>query len=300
MGKGVSTARVRGPQIGERTMLPVIAAVRRRQFLLAMLGGALAVPALARNALAASDMPAAASLGPLVNIPQTYNNCGPATVAEVLAYWGIARTQGQVQAALRVDGSIVGMTPYGVPSYARDLGLRTLIGVGGNAALIKHFVQNRLPVIVHQVVSLNDSTGHWRPVEAYDDTQGVFVTSDTYLGAGYRLAYDTFARLWAQRGYAFTVLYPAARQVAVSASLSAAGWQKAAAYRHDLVLLEANRLDASPASAPASAAAAYRYLAMAWDASQLARASDARAFLRQATRAGASPIEVRWISAEIA
>jgi uncharacterized protein len=281
-------------------MVRMTAVVRRRQFLLGLLGGTLAGPALARSALAAPAAPLAASIGPLINIPQTYNNCGPAAIAEVLAYWGISRTQWQVQTAVRVDGPIVGTTPYGVPSYARSLGLRTLMGAGGSPALIKRFVQNRLPVIVHQVVSLGDSTGHWRPVQAYDDTQGVFVTSDPYLGGGYQLSYDTFSRLWAERGNAFMLLYPASRQAAVSASTSTAGWQKAAAYKRDLTLLAANQLDPSPASAPASSAAAYRYLALAWDEAQLARAPEARAYLKQAANAGANPIEVRWISAEIA
>ena len=291
-------------------MLSLKLPIHRRQFLLGVLGGVVAGPILARDTLAgpvlAHDslaVPApssAASLGPLVNIPQTYNNCGPAAIAEVLAYWGIARTQGQVQAAVRVDGPIVGTTPYGVPAYARSVGLRALIGAGGNAALIKQFVQNHLPVIAHQVVSLGDDTGHWRPVQAYDDVHGVFVTSDPYLGAGYTLTYDTFARLWALRGNAFILLYPSTRQAAVTASIRAANWQKQAAYTRDLALLKSNQLDASPASAPVSSAAAYRYLAMAWDEAQLARAPEARAYLTQATRAGANPIEVRWIGAEIA
>ena len=58
---------------------------------------------------------AAASLGPLINIPQTWNNCGPTSVAEVLAYYGISRTQYQTKAVLRADGNPYGMAPYGVP-----------------------------------------------------------------------------------------------------------------------------------------------------------------------------------------
>jgi hypothetical protein len=191
------------------------------------------------------------------------------------------------------------MTFYGVPSYARGLGLRTLIGVGGSETLVKMLIANRFPVIAHQVISLADYTGHWRPVQAYDDAQGVFVTSDPYLGPNYRLSYSTFAQLWAQRDYAFIILYPASRQAALNATLSAAGWNKAAAFRQDLALLQAGQLDASPAAAPAATRSAYRLLAQAWDEAQLGQAAPARATLRQATRAGANPIEVRWINAEI-
>jgi hypothetical protein len=106
------------------------------------------------------------ALGPLVNIAQTWNNCGPASLAEVLAYWGISRTQGQIQAVLRVDGPTRGMTPYGVPGYARSLGMRALVGVDGTEALVKALISNGFPVIVSQQVSLTYRIGHYRPIEA--------------------------------------------------------------------------------------------------------------------------------------
>jgi hypothetical protein len=287
-------------------MKPVFASLNRQRFLLGALAAGLAplttmrdLPVGTHAASTGSAGKAAASLGPLINIPQTYNNCGPAAIAEVLAYWGITRTQAQTQAALRVDGPVVGMTPYGVPGYAGSLGLRALMGVGGTDGLLKTLIAQRFPVIVHDVVSLDDSTGHWRPVEAYDDAQGVFVTSDPLLGAGYQIAYGTFDRLWAERGYAFIVLYPAARQATLSAAVTAAGWNRAVAFRHNLALLATSQLDASPASAPAGSAGAYRALAMAWDEAQLGNRPAARAYLQHAVRAGANPVEVRWITQAI-
>ena len=247
----------------------------------------------------ASAAPAAASLGPLINIPQTWNNCGPAAIAEVLAYWGISRTQAQVQAVLRVEGPLIGMTPYGVPTFARSVGLRTLTGVGGTEAMVKGLIAAGLPVIVHQIVSLADTVGHWRPVEAFDDRQSIFTTSDPYLGPNHVIDYADFARMWAQRDYAFFVLYPASRRTALSAVLTTARWNKTAAYTKDLALLRAGQLDASPTGAPTSAAEGYRYLGMAWDAAQLGQASTARSYLKRAASAGANPIEMRWVSAAI-
>jgi hypothetical protein len=255
------------------------------------------------GALAASTViptRSAASLGPLINIPQTWNNCGPAAIAEVLAYWGIARTQAAVQSVLRVDGYSTGMTPYGVPAYARSVGLRTSMGVGGAEKLVKAMVANGFPIIVHQVVSLSDPVGHWRPVEAFDDRQGVFATSDPYLGADYRIGYGDFAAMWAQRGYAFMILYPASRQGVLNHILAASGWNKTAAFTRDLALLRAYQLDASPVDSPQSARSGYRYLGMAWDAAHLGQRAATNTYLDLATRAGANPIEVRWIRDQIA
>lgn len=275
----------------------------RRRFLIGTLASAMGPPAIAAvgpvlmggsPAIAANR--AMAAIGPLINIPQTWNNCGPASVAEVLAYWGIARTQSQAQAALRVDGPEAGMTPYGIPAYARSLGLRSRVGVGGTAMVIKALVAAGFPVVVHQVVSMTDPVGHWRPIEAFDDTQRVFTSSDPYLGPGHIISYADFATMWATRGNAFFVLYPASRQTALDDAVVAAGWNRKAAYARDLALLRSGRLDASPAGTPVSASAGYRYLGLAWDAAQLGQAASGRAYLRLATAAGTNPVEVRWIS----
>ena len=279
--------------------------VPRSAFLFRALAASLAplavleAPIRARAASQSNAALPAAHLGPLINIPQTWNNCGPAAVAEVLAYWGIARTQAQVQAILRVDGPSAGMTPYGVPAYARSLGLRTLSGAGGSVALVKGLIAGGFPVIVHQVVSLADLTGHWRPIEAYDDRQGVFVASDPYLGPDHAIGYGDFARIWALRGQAFVVLYPASHQAALSSIVARSGWDRAAAYVEDLALVRGGQLDASPAGTPGSASGGYRALAMAWDAAQLGRSSTARAYLGLATSGGANPIEAGWVAAAI-
>jgi uncharacterized protein len=280
--------------------------VSRGAFLLGAAAGGLGSFAGMRSDLlwahAAGTAPrirAAASLGPLINIPQTWNNCGPAAIAEVLSYWGISRTQAQVQAMLRVDGPSAGMTPYGVPAYARSVGLRALSGVGGTEILVKRLIGAGFPAIVHQVVSLSDLVGHWRPIEAYDDRQGMFTASDPYLGPNHLIGYADFAQMWALRGQAFVVLYPASHQAKLTAVLSASRWNKIAAYTQDMALLKAGRLDAAPAGTPASASDGYHYLGMAWDAAQLSRRATARSYLQSATSAGANPIEVRWVGALI-
>lgn len=238
-------------------------------------------------------------LGPLINIPQTWNNCGPASIAEVLAYWGINRSQAEVQAVLRVNGIGRGMSPYGVPGYAKSAGVQALVGVGGSEALIKELISNGFPVIVSQLVSLADPIGHYRPIEAYDDTQGIFTSSDPYLGPGHQITYADFATMWTHTGNGFIVLYPASRQAKLTAVLAAAKWSKTAAYGKDLARLKADRHDAAPLGASASLAHGYHYLAMAWDAAQLGDKKQAEAYVQKAVAGGSNPIEAGWVRAAI-
>ncbi len=257
--------------------------------------------AVSSRAVSAAVVPARAqgAVGPLINIPQTWNNCGPASIAEVLAYWGIDRTQDQVRVALRVNGIGRGMSPYGVPGYARSVGVRALVGVGGSETLIKDLISNGFPVIVSQLVSLADPIGHYRPVEAYDDRQSIFTSSDPYLGPGHEITYADFKTMWSRSGNGFIVLYPAARQARLGAVLGAAKWNKIAAYRHDLAQLKAGRRHSVGVGMPASLAKGYHYLGMAWDEAQLGLKKAAVAHLRMAVSGGANPIEVNWIRAAL-
>jgi hypothetical protein len=240
----------------------------------------------------------AASLGPLLNIPQTWNNCGPASVAEVLAYWGIMRTQYQTQAVLRADGNTHGMTPYGVPGYARGLGMRALLGVGGTATLVKSLISNGFPVIVSQWVSPSDHIGHYRPIEAYDDRVGVFVSSDPYLGPNHQMTYADFAQIWAIRHQSFIVLYPPAKQALLSAVLASAGWNLQRAYEQDLARPQPyptwGRQDGTRGGPNRM-----RDLARAWDEVELGQYAAARHLLQQAAQDGASPMAIGWIRQEI-
>lgn len=248
----------------------------------------------------AVNLPVRASLGPLEFISQTLNNCGPASVAEVLNYWGIYRTQGQVQAILRADGNPGGMVPYGVPSYMHSLGMDVVIGVGGTDEEMKALVAAGFPVIVNQWVSPENHYGHFRPIEAYDDARGGFVSSDPYLGPDHFISYADFDEIWNTNSRRFIVIYPPSRQAAVQATLAASGWDKATTYQADLTKQEQRQ---TPHTSVANAAfrnsdyrQGYGALNLAWDELQLGQFDAARASLKTAASGHANPVVVNWIA----
>jgi uncharacterized protein len=256
-------------------------------------------PAHPRVTVAPSS--AAGNVGYLPQIWQTYNNCGPASVAEVLAYWGIARTQYQVQLVLRADNSPSGMAPYGVPSYVRSVGLRALLGVAGTPRVLKALVSNGFPVIVNQWYSVADHTRHYRPIQAYDDRQGVFVSSDPAGGPGHAIAYPDFAAIWAVSNNRFIVLFPAAKALLLGAVLASAGWNKSQAYQRDLARSEARLRSGRvlPTTSGSRGLRYYTYLNIAWDEVELGQYAAARQELQQARAHGANPILVHWVAGEI-
>ncbi len=274
-------------------------------FVIVLLAGAqTALPgsaALARATSKAGPAPLrpSAALGPLENIPQTWNNCGPASVAEVLAYWGVYRTQWQVQSVIRADGNAHGTSPYGVPAYMRGLGMRALLGIAGNERLVKLLVANGFPVIVSQYVSLTDHVGHYRPIQAYDDAKGSFVSSDPYLGQGHVIGYSEFDAIWKSTNRRFMVLYSPGKQPLLNSVLRAAGWNRAAAYAGDLARSE-KLLAGKLQDTTGYGSSRNYYLSIGWDELELGRIRAARTDLALAKQHGANAVVLGWVSTEIA
>lgn len=176
----------------------------------------------------AAPLPQAKRIGPLPFISQTLNNCGPASIAEVLSYYGVQRSQAQVASVLRPDLPDYGMSLYGVPFYAESVGMKATGGIDGTAQLVKAFVANGLPVIVADMVSPTDHTRHFRPIDGYDDQAGYFIGSDPYLGPNHKISYADFDAIWTISTERWVVIYPPDKQPLVD-SIVRAYWSKSQA-----------------------------------------------------------------------
>lgn len=235
-----------------------------------------------------------ASVGTLETIIETLNNCGPASVASVLAYWHIFRTQAQVQAVVRADNSSWGMSPVDLPAYAQSLGMRALVGYGGTGKLVKLLIANGFPVITSQYVASTDPIRHYRPIEAYNDRTQTFVAADPYLGAGHSISYAEFNAIWAESDYRFQVIYPPSLQSRLNAVLKAAGWNKTQTFL-GAIRWEQAQMATSEFTVPGSWIWFNGYADVAFDNAQIGRYARANAALAAASRQGVSPVLINWV-----
>jgi len=235
-----------------------------------------------------------ASVGTLAYIPETLDNCGPAAISSVLAYWHVYRTQAQVQASVRADDSDFGMAPFDVPAYTRSLGLRAVVGPRGNQRMIKSFISNGIPVIVNQWVASDDAILHYRPVESYSDRTQTYVSADPYLGPGHVISFAEFRSIWQVRDRRFIVIFPPSKQALVNAILRRAGWNYQRAYKRDLAWF-APQLRSDDIDTPGTWLNYNGYVEAAWAADQAGEYRVAGSYLREATRAGESAILIHWI-----
>lgn len=240
----------------------------------------------------------AASLGPLETIIETLNNCGPAAVASVLAYWHIYLSQAQVQSVVRADNSYWGMSPVDLPAYARSLGMRALVGYGGSEKLIKLLVANGFPVIASQYVSSSDLIRHYRSIEAYNDRTQTFVSADPLLGVGHVISYSEFNAIWAESDYRFQVIYPASRQALLTAILRAAGWNKTRTFTQ-AIRWEEQQMATSDFQSAGSWIWSNGYVDVAFDQAQMGQFRKAQSTLAQAARQGVSSVMIGWVQNDI-
>jgi len=123
---------------------------------------------------------------------QTYNNCGPASVAIVLAYYGHWVTQKDVNEVM--PGGLANLEEY----LSRYLLMARAYAVSSGSPSrtpVRQLLANRIPVIVGQRLSVEENTGHFRVVRGYDDASGEFILDDPLLSPDLHIDYDTFSRL---------------------------------------------------------------------------------------------------------
>jgi len=171
----------------------------------------------------ASASPTEVSVGSLVNVMQTLNNCGPSSIVEVLRYYGVWANQATLRTMLRPPSASYGMDEKKFAPYAGSIGMKAYVSRGGSDALLKALVKNGLPVIVEQGINDDYPALHYRPIEGYDDGLGQFISSDPLLGPRHAMPYADFNNLWAETNGWFAVIYPASKQGALNAALQAAG-----------------------------------------------------------------------------
>ncbi len=178
-----------------------------------------ATPPDATVAEATPDAPAHVLLDPVGRVWQTLNNCGPASVSMVLAYYGHPVTQAAAQTVLRPDPEQWGMLPGAVPPYVVQFGLDARILDHGTDDDVKALLDKSVPVIVAQWLSEDNPLPHYRVVVGYDDAKGVFIVNDGDLGFGRDISYKDFDGLWDVYNNLYLPIYPHADAAEVQSIL---------------------------------------------------------------------------------
>jgi tetratricopeptide (TPR) repeat protein len=187
-------------------------------------------------------LPAAHRLEGLSHYWQTWNNCGPATLAMNLSYFKLNVTQEQVRLALRPEKDDKNVNPEEMAAYARSQGLNAVARVNGDSQKLRALLLAGVPVLAETWYEPkpNDGMGHYRLLVGYEDAAKEWIAFDSYEShgldrkapySGIRLNYSEFDRLWQVFSRAYVVIYDKTRAEDVEAIIGsdmddAAMWQR--------------------------------------------------------------------------
>ncbi|MCC6165824.1 MAG: C39 family peptidase, partial [Caldilineaceae bacterium] len=126
---------------------------------------------------------AAVQLSGLRHMWQTWNNCGPATLAMNLSYYGSPLDQAEIGAVLRPYADDKNVTPEELAAYARSQGYAAQVRVNGSADLARRLLSNGIPLLIETWLEEqpNDGMGHYRLLTGYDDAAAHWVAYDSYV-----------------------------------------------------------------------------------------------------------------------
>lgn len=143
---------------------------------------------------------------------QTFNNCGPATLAMTLSYFGVKRTQSELGNELRPYQNAAGdnddksVTLEELVNKAEELGFVGYHRPGGGIEMLQTLVANDLPVMVRTWTQMDEDIGHYRVVKGFDEERQVVIQDDSLQGKDVEIPYNDFLVMWEKFGYEYAVI----------------------------------------------------------------------------------------------
>ena len=156
-----------------------------------------------------TPVPEAVALEGVQHTAQMWNNCGPATVAMNLSYYGLYLHQRETAAFLKPNGDDKNVSPEQLAAYAESQGFEAMIRVAGTIELLQKLVSNGIPVIVEDWILPEDrgGMGHYRLLTGFDAAEGYFIAQDSYFGPDKKVPFEELNRSWRVFNRKYIIIY---------------------------------------------------------------------------------------------
>jgi hypothetical protein len=171
-----------------------------------------------------APLPKQVRLEGFTRIQQTFNNCGPANLTQVLNWYGDETTQTQAASYLKPNPEDRNVSPWQLSDYVNDFTeLRSTAHSGGTLEMIKRFLNAGFPVVVEKgyepgTTGATGWFGHYFTVLGYDEDKQEFYGLDSYVQPDPQGRTETFESLeefWGHFNYTFYVVYEPDREAEV-------------------------------------------------------------------------------------
>lgn len=171
-----------------------------------------------------TPLPEVVLLDPPAWEKQDWNNCGPATLALGLRYYGWEGDQYDISDLIKPDRGDrnvnIDELAYYVRTRAGWLGVQ--FRVNGTVDLLKRFLAAGFPMIIEKGYVIESSgpdagwAGHYLLLTGYEDARRIFIAQDTFTGADEEVSYEALDEGWQAFNRVFMAIYPMDQQDSVN------------------------------------------------------------------------------------
>lgn len=187
----------------------------------------------------AKKLPAAFIIPGKLQVFQSFNNCGPASLSMMLSYFGINESQATLGEKIRPyqnpqgDNDDKSVTLEELAEASKEYNLIPYHRPNGDMNKLKQFVSNGIPVLVRTWLHPNEDIGHYRIVRGYDEQTQEIIQDDSYEGKNLRYDINVFNSMWEPYNYEYVILATPEQKILVEQIIGEGvdkkiAWKKAA------------------------------------------------------------------------
>ena len=198
-----------------------------------------------------TPIPAALQLAAPLWEQQGANNCGPATLALYLRYYGWEGNQDNISQLVKPITEDRNVNPEELVYFVRTHAgwLSADFRVGGDLQLLKQLVAGGFPVMIEESFYFeqpywpNDDlwAAHYLLVTGYDDSTQSFTGQDSFHGPNQVISYSTLDDYWQIFNRVYLLVYPPTQEEALKAILGD-NWDPDLNRQHALEVAQAETL----------------------------------------------------------
>lgn len=161
---------------------------------------------------------------------QDWNNCGPATLALALRFYGWSGDQYDISEVLKPHRGDRNVNLEELVYFVRTRAgwLDGEYRVAGSVDTLRRLIAAGYPVVVEEGFWIESDgpdagwAGHYLLLTGYDDESASFISQDTYQGADRAVSYAALEEGWQAFNYVYLVLFPVAEREDVLALIGPA------------------------------------------------------------------------------
>lgn len=156
---------------------------------------------------------------------QDWNNCGPATLALQLRYWGWQGDQYDISEVIKPTRDDRNVNVEELVYYVRNRSgwLNAEYRVGGDLEMIKKLIAAGIPVMLEESFEVDRQywpsddlwSGHYRLITGFDDASQMFTAHDTEIGPNQKVTYTDTDINWQSFNRVYVIVYPPDMEEAV-------------------------------------------------------------------------------------